>query len=247
VSATLSLDFADPERDAAALLRVAEADGESGAWLVLDDRRVTEGESGPDGLRMVDDGDRAVASLTVDGGGLELEATRSTGVALEEGSAYADATGAPLEAFAARVRGEWRFGDRRRIDVVGRIVRSARDPDWTRVELVRTLTAALDDGSLLLVAAARPAGAAGHGDEVVDAVVVDAEGSVTRFDEPLLSTEYGPDGRHRRAGIELWGAEDAAAVRGAGTLIGGAGDTTFLRFTVNGAAGTARYELVRGA
>jgi hypothetical protein len=247
VSATLSLDFADPERGAAALLRVPDAAGESGSWVVFDDGRASVGESGPDGLRIADDGERAVASLSVDAGELELEATRSIGVALEAGSAFADATGAPLEAFAARIRGEWRLGDRRRVDLVGRIVRSSGEPDWTRVELIRSLTAVLDDGSLLLVAAARPAGAAGHGDEVTDAVVVDADGAVTRFDEPLLSTEYGPDGRHRRAGVELWGPEDAAALRGAGTLIGGAGDTAFLRFRLNGAAGTARYDLVRGA
>ncbi|MGH8956901.1 MAG: hypothetical protein ACRDVF_18020, partial [Microbacterium sp.] len=203
MSATLSLDFADPERHAAALLRVAEANGESGAWLVLDRGRATEGE-GSDGLRIADDGERAAATLTIDAGELELEATRSVGVALEQGSAVADATGVFLEAFAARVRGEWRLGERRRVDVSGSIVRTSGEPDWTRVELVRSLTAVLDDGSLLVVAAARPAGAAGHGDEVVDAVIVDHEGAVTRFEEPLMSTEYGADGRHRRAGVELW-------------------------------------------
>jgi hypothetical protein len=245
VSARLSVDFADPERGAAALLRVAGANGDGGSWLAVDDGRAIEGEAGPDALTIADDGDRAVASLTVDTGGLELEASRVVGIELAEGSAFADATGATLEASAARVEGRWEIGERRRVEASGRIVRMSGDPDWSRVELVRALTAVLDDGSLLVVAAARPAGAGGHGDEAVDAVVVNGDGAVTRFDEALLSTEYGPEGAHRRAGVELWAPGDAAPLRGAGTAFGGAGPVAFLRFSVNGAAGTARYELSR--
>ena len=245
MSARLSLDFADPERGAAALLRVADANGESGSWLTLDGGGATAGEVGPDRLRVEDDGERVAVSLTIDAGELELEARPLVGVALDEGSAFADATGATLEVFAARVEGKWGLGERRRVEATGRIVRTSGDPDWASVELVRSLTAVLDDGSLLVVAAARPTGAAGHGDEVVEAALVDSEGAGTRFEEALLSTEYGPDGRHRRAGVELWAPGDAAPLRGAGTLIGGAGGVAFLRFNVNGAAGTARYELVR--
>ena len=245
MSAALSVDFVDPERGAAALLQIVDANGGAGSWLTVDGGRATEGEMGPDGLRIVDDGERTEASLTIDAGELELEAKRLVGVALEEGSAFADAAGTTLEAFAARVGGEWRLGDRRRVEATGRIVRVSRDPDWARVDLVRSLTAVLDNGSLLVVAAARPSGAAGHGDEVVDAVMVDSDGAATRFEESLLSTEYGPDGRHRRAGVELWAPGDAAPLRGAGTLIGGGRGVAFLRFTLNGAAGTARYELMR--
>jgi hypothetical protein len=247
VSVRLSVDFADPERGAAALLRVSSADGEGGSWLAVDAGTVSAGEAGPEALEIADDGEHASASLTVDAGKLELEARRLVGVALEHGSAFAAATGSTLEAFAARVEGQWGLGERRRVAATGRIVRSSGEPDWARVELVRTLTAVLDDGTLVVVAAARPAGAAGHGDEVVEAAIVDADGALTRIEEALLSTEYGPDGAHRRAGIELWAPGDAAPLRGAGTLIGGEGDAAFLRFTLNGAAGTARYELVRRA
>jgi hypothetical protein len=104
---------------------------------------------------------------------------------------------------------------------------------------------------LLVVASARPLGAAGHGEEATSAVLLDAEESVTRFEEPLLSTEYDAAGAHRRAGIELWGADDATPLRGAGTRIGGgtAGawgmESAFLRFSINGTGGTARYDLLR--
>ena len=83
--------------------------------------------------------------------------------------------------------------------------------------------------------------------------MLDAEESLTRFEEPLLSTEYDAAGTHRRAGVELWGPDDAATLRGAGIRIGdataGAGEleTAFLRFTLNGAPGTARYDLLRAA
>ena len=42
----------------------------------------------------------------------------------------------------------------------------------------------------------------------------------SRFDEALLSTEYGPDGVQRRATLELWlDGEEGQPLRGAGTLI----------------------------
>ena len=245
MSAAVSVDFVDLENGAAAMVRAG--DGEGGSWLIVDEGRASEGDAGPGELRIADDGELATTSLSVDRGELELEARRLVGVGFELGSPFADATGLALEASAARIEGTWALGDRRHIDARGRVVRISGEPEWSSVELVRSLTAVLDDGSLVVVAAARPAGAAGHGDEVVDAVAVDSTGAVTRFDEALLSTEYGSDGRHRRAGIELWAPGDAAPMRGAGTLVGGADGVAFLRFRVDGAAGTARYELMRRA
>ena len=91
-------------------------------------------------------------------------------------------------------------------------------------------------------APARPAGTASSIDRTTD--------SLTSFEEPLLSTEYDARGGHRRAGLELWEAkEDTAPLRGAGTLVGGSAadlgelKTAFLRFTLNGTPGTARYDI----
>lgn len=244
-SGTVCFDFADPETGVAALVRTNLGAGSADAHGLL---LTADGESiGMDGVRVSDDGERASVSMETDGAGLEAELTRLAGAALEPGSAFSDAAGLTEEAFAARVEGEWRAGGASgRIECVGRVVRTSGSTDWDRVELVRSLTAALDDGSLLVVASARPAGAPGHGDEQATGVLVDPDRSLVRFDESLISTEYDPDRHPRRVGVELWSADgDAVAVRGAGTAFASAAGTTFLRFTLDGKPGTARYELTK--
>ena len=267
-SDSLSIDFTDPESGTAALVLVelrADAGRTRAVEIVVDgdvakvDSSELEADVPSDWdsielgeLRVSDDGERAAVSSSGEAGELELEATRVAGVTLEAGSPFADATGQTHEAFAARVTGELRTpaGDAHRIDLLGRVVRTSGAPDWARIELIRSLTAVLDDGSLLVMASARPRGAAGHAGEAASAVLLDSEGSLTSFEEPLLSTEYDARGGHRRAGLELWGAkEDTAPLRGAGTLVGGSAadigelKTAFLRFTLDGAPGTARYDI----
>jgi hypothetical protein len=267
-SDSLSIDFADPENGAAALVLVELRPGTGHARTVeamLDGDVVMVDSSELDadipsdwdsvelgGIRVADDGERAAVSLSADSGELELEAIRMAGVALEAGSPFVDETGLTHEAFAVQVTGELRpdAGDSRRIDLLGRLLRSSGAPDWARIELIRSLTAVLDDGSLLVMASAQPRGAAGHGEEATSAALLDSEGSLTRFEEALLSTEYDAGGTQRRAGLELWADdEDAAPLRGAGTVVGGSvadlGElkTAFLRFTLDGTPGTARYDL----
>jgi hypothetical protein len=269
-SDSLSLDFVDPDGGRAAMVLVDLRPGArrvGAVELVLDrdeafaaapelqgDVPSDWGAVELDGLKLADDGERARISLTNERGELDLEAKRLGGVTLEAGSAFADVTGLSHEAFAARVTGEWRprGAEPRRIEGLGRLVRTSGEPAWDRIELLRSLTAVIEDGSLLVVASARPLGAAGHGEEATSAVLLDAEESLTRFEEPLLSTEYDAGGTHRRAGVELWGPDDAAAIRGAGTRIGGTAgagglETAFLRFTLNGTPGTARYDLLKAA
>jgi hypothetical protein len=187
--------------------------------------------------------------MEADGSGFEAELTRLAGAPLEPGTAFADVAGLTEEPYAARVEGEWRAaGSSGAIECIGRAVRTSGVIDWSRVELVRTLTVSLDEGSLLAVAAARPAGAAGHGDEAVSALLAEPDGGTIRFDEPLLSTEYDPGGEPRRVGIELWPQdEEAVAMRGAGTVLSQAPGAAFLAFTLDGRTGTARYAILRSA
>ncbi|MGH2993051.1 MAG: hypothetical protein ACRDL1_05890 [Solirubrobacterales bacterium] len=269
---SLSFDFADPESGASGLVLVglrAAASRAVALGLVLDrDAEIelsrSEVELDPpgdwgdvelDGARVADDGARATVAFEAEGGSLEIEVTRLSGAAFEAGSAFSEGSGLAHEVFSARVDGAWRSGgSTTRIEALGRVTRTAGELDWTRIELIRSLAAVLDDGSLLAVASARPRGAAGHGEEATSAVLLDADGVVSQFAEPLLSTEYDASGRHRRAGVELWGPDDAAALRGAGTRLGGAAvelggtslETAFLSFTLDGAPGTAKYDLVRG-
>jgi hypothetical protein len=124
-------------------------------------------------------------------------------------------------------------------------------PDWEGARALRLISATFDDGALLAVAALRPRGAAGHDADAVGAILVSAEGEVTRPHEALLSTEYGPDGTARRLGLELYEDSAGPPVRIAADRIAGAGDRaggeqTALTLRMDGTPGTGLHELIEG-
>lgn len=84
--------------------------------------------------------------------------------------------------------------------------------DWDRVERLRVLSARLEGGRLLAIVALRPAGADGHGDELVVGAFGEP-GAFEQLHEVLFSTEYGPDGLPSRVGLELYRAPDALPER----------------------------------
>ena len=88
--------------------------------------------------------------------------------------------------------------------------------DWDEVELVRVLTARFEDGRMLAVAALRPAGAAGHGEEGVAGALIDADGGVEQLDEVLISTEADGAGVLQRVGLELYQPDAGMPMRVAG-------------------------------
>lgn len=104
-----------------------------------------------------------------------------------------------------------RDADRARFTVEGFEARS-----W---ELGRILSGAFADGRLLAVAALRPAGAGGHGEEAVAGALV-RDGEPVVLDEVLLSVEYAPDGGPRRLGLELYERPDSLPLRVAGDVEG---------------------------
>jgi hypothetical protein len=95
--------------------------------------------------------------------------------------------------------------------------RLAGELDWDEIELVRVLSARLEDGRLLAIAALRPAASDGHGDELVAGALGDPE-SFAQLEETLVSTEYGPDELPRRVGLELYATEDGLPLRIAGDV-----------------------------
>ena len=118
----------------------------------------------------------------------------------------------------------------------------------------RSIGIVFSDGGLLALSAVRPPGAAGHGEEVVTAVLCDPDGAPVELSETLLSTEYGEDGVQRRATLELWpDGDDGQPLRGAGTLIsstsvkrpGLSAEIAFFRWSVEGREGLGHYEVVR--
>jgi hypothetical protein len=124
-------------------------------------------------------------------------------------------------------------------------------PDWEGASALRLISATFDDGALLAVAALRPRGAAGHDADAVGAILVSAEGEVTRPHEALLSTEYGPDGTARRLGLELYEDPAGPPVRVAADRIAGAdddagGQQSALTLRMDGTPGSGLHELIEG-
>lgn len=89
--------------------------------------------------------------------------------------------------------------------------------DWDEIEAVRVLSVRLDDGRLIAIVALRPAGAPGHGEDVVAGAIGDPE-SFEQLDETLISTEFGSDGMPSRVGLELYASPDAIPLRVAGDV-----------------------------
>jgi hypothetical protein len=143
----------------------------------------------------------------------------------------------------------------RPIDCLGQRGRSWGVADWSRIALTRSLAAWLEDGSSLTVAAVRPEGAESHADEATWGALLDAESAV-RIAEPRVSTTYDGDGHQRRAGLELWIAEeDDYPRRGAGQVLCGSSvelgqlrlDCAFFAWQLDGREGVGRYDMVRRA
>ena len=126
--------------------------------------------------------------------------------------------------------------------------------DWDEIGSVRVLSARLGDGRLLAVVALRPAGAEGHGDDLVAGAIGDGQ-SFAGVDQPLLSTEYDAAGQPRRVGLELYPGDDGLALRVAadvtaatGSASGGVGRVTAaLAVRSPGGEGAGVFDLLRRA
>jgi hypothetical protein len=95
----------------------------------------------------------------------------------------------------------------------------AGELDWDEIDLLRAFSGRLGDGRAVAVAALRPAGADGHGDDAVAGVLV-TDGEPKALAATLLSTEYGPGGAVRRVGLELYPEDQGLPLRVAGDVTG---------------------------
>jgi hypothetical protein len=158
-----------------------------------------------------------------------------------------------LVAVTGRVQsdGEWTA-----VEGVGQRGHSWGVADWSRLELVRTVSTWLggDRGGVVL-SSLRPAGARGHDEEAVWAALVE-QGEPVPIEDPRLSTTYDGDGHQRRAGLELWVSdEDGYPHRAAGEVVCGSSlelgtlrlDMAFMRWHAEGAEGIGRYDVLRKA
>jgi hypothetical protein len=102
-----------------------------------------------------------------------------------------------------RVHGRLRTGGADyEVDCLGS--RASRDVfDLKEFESIREVTAWFGPDLGLAVLAARPRGAAGHGDDLITASLFE-QGRSLAIEDPRLSTTYGADGLPARASVELW-------------------------------------------
>ena len=232
-------DLADPERG------VFAAAHQGSAAIVFDHDRVIA--SGPgaaiDAANLAERG-----SLELDGVALEVEMSALEGPLRLAGELTGEVELTLCQAIGAMRR----EGEETEIACLAVSERSGVEPSG-EVELRRAIAIAFADGALLGLRAARPVGAAGHGEEEIVVALSDSE-EPAPFSQALLSTEYDEQGRHRRANLELW-RDGEGPLRVAGTIVCGAAvevgdrwvETAFFRWSLNGRPGLGRYEIVRAA
>ncbi len=128
-------------------------------------------------------------------------------------------------------------------------------PDWSRIELARTLSAWMGADRAVTLTAVRPAKAKHHDEEAIAGFLFDGGTPVAIFD-PRLSTTYDGELRQRRAGLELWMQEEGGhALRAAGEVLCGTTvelgdlrlDSAFFHWRMEGRQGTGRYDVLRRA
>jgi hypothetical protein len=154
-------------------------------------------------------------------------------------------------------------GETRSLRCLGQREHSWGAPRWDDIARAATVSAWLAPDRAIALRTVRPAGAEGHEDEAVSAVLVDADPAdpdagpqAHAVAEPRLSTTYDGEGHQRRAGLELWvGEEDQLPRRAGGRALCGTTlelgrlrlDSAFFAWRMEGRAGVGRYDVLRRA
>ncbi len=134
-------------------------------------------------------------------------------------------------------------------------------PDPRRVTLVRTVSVWAGEDLAVCLTAVRPVKAKSHADEALDAAILvappedagDNRARVVVPEDARLSTTYDAQGRHRRAGLELYEDADGYPHRGAGDVVCATSldlgrqrlDCSFFRWRLDGRDALGRYDVLR--
>jgi hypothetical protein len=153
-----------------------------------------------------------------------------------------------VTAQVCRVAGE--LGGRR-VDCLGALALTHEAPRWEELDAIRSIIALIDEDTALLALARRPRDAAGHGDELVRAVLIE-EGAPRAVEDARISTVYDGGGRQRSAGLELWVPGEEFSRRGSGLVIAGTSldldavqvHEAVFRWRLDGREGIGSYELM---
>jgi hypothetical protein len=220
-----ALSFFDPDRELYGIAR-------SGATLLFQGRQPAAHAGGP---RVEEDGEGWRAELP---GRLSLR--------LEPVSAEIDL--GDVSARVCRVSGE---AEGRAIECLGTFSITAVAPRWDELDALRSISALVDDRHALLALARRPRDAAGHGQELVRAGLLE-DGNLREVEEARISTVYDGGGRQRSAGLELWLPGEEFPHRGSGLVIAGSSveldpvqvHAAIFRWRLDGREGIGAYELM---
>jgi hypothetical protein len=137
------------------------------------------------------------------------------------------------------------------VDCLGTVSETRVAPEWEELDALRSLSALLDEEHAALAIARRPRGARGHGEERVDACLIEA-GEPLSVEEARISTVYDGEGRQRSAGLELWLPGEDFPRRGSGSVIAGSSlelggltvHAAIFRWRFEGREGAGAYELM---
>jgi hypothetical protein len=220
-----ALSFFDPDRELYGIAR-------SGATLLFEGRKPAAHAGGP--------------RLEEDGEGWRAELPGRLSLRLESVSAELDLGG--VSARVCRVSGE---AERRQVDCLGTFSTTAVAPRWDELDAIRSISALVDERHALLALARRPRGAGGHGQELVQAGLLE-EGELHEVEEARISTVYDGGGRQRSAGLELWLPGEEFPHRGSGLVIAGSSidldpvhvHAAVFRWRLDGREGIGAYELM---
>jgi hypothetical protein len=220
-----ALSFFDPDRQLYGIAR-------SGATILFQGRHPAAVAGGPE--------------VEAVGGGWRAELPGRMSLRLEPIGPEVDLGG--VTARVCRVSGE---AEERRVDCLGTFSSTTEPPRWEELDAVRSISALVDEGHALLAVARRPRDAAGHGDELVRAVLL-TEGEAHQVEDARISTVYDGGGRQRSAGLELWMPGEEFPRRGSGMVIAGSSleldpvrvHAAVFRWRLDGREGIGAYELM---
>jgi len=122
------------------------------------------------------------------------------------------------------------------------------EPDWEKWESLRVLSAAFEDGSVLLFASLRPTAAAGHDDDIALALRGRGDSDPAPLLDPLISIQRGAGGDLERINLEASEDTGPAIVRAAGDAVSvehdGAVERIVLRMRMAGSPGFGTLDVL---
>ena len=221
----ISLGFFDPAREVHGILR-------SGVAVLFEGARSRTLESPPE--------------IEPDGaGGFHGRSGDEVDLTFRPFTAAADLGGASVRLCRVDGRAAGQL-----VECLGTVGETHQPPAWAELDAVRLVAALFDEENAVLLAARRPRGALGHGQELVKAHLFSA-GELLAVEDGRISTVYDGQGRQRSVGLELWMPGEDFPRRASGSVRAGLSlaleglrvDAGVVAWRMEGREGAGSYEI----